>query len=425
MDIGIIILALFAIFIFTLGFKRAFFLYFCYDFIDCGLLAIRGLQYKHILLAVFLIKALSIYTKNKDNRYPFTTCSIIFIIPYVVCNMFSSYANMTSVTSIILTVLQNIAMPFILFVFLKTSNDLKKFTRYILVLCLIMCLYAYFEISIGTSPVVDFIHNYNHDGLTSLRDSYRFGSIKSTQSFFLHATTFGYVACMFLTLLMLFVYRYNRGLRIKKANVIITIIMLASCVLFSGARSSIAGMFILFGYLILTNSTHGAKTFVRTIIIGGLIILLLNNFFADYFSQIIDSILYSDKSAIGSSTSMRTIQLAVVLSYFSQSPILGFGSGYTFGQVVIAHPEIYGAESIWFTIGIDFGLIGILSYLFSLIAIEKSFKYDKRNCTFMLLLFVFINTLTSVPGIYFSFILSIFIYIDRLNYFVYEEKSIG
>lgn len=422
MVLGLIIILFFIFLITVLGFKRAFFVYFCYNFMDYGLIAIRGLQFKHIILALFFINSIKIFNKNKE-KYPFMICTLVFVIPFIVCNILSTFTGRDSWTSIFITIVQNTVIPFVLFNYIKTKNDLNTFIKYFLTLCFIICLYAYLEIILGTSPIVNFIHQNNGDAFNPLDGSFRFGGIKSTQSFFIHSTTFGYVSFCLLSFCILFLDKCKYELNLKWHNLLLVIIMLMTCVLFSGSRSSIAGLFILFGFVFFRRIFYQSKLNLKFILVLLVISFLIYNYLYEYIYSIIDSIINSDNSKLGSSTSMRQGQFLVGITYMLQNPVFGNGSGYTFGHVIFIDKNLFGAESIWITTAIDLGLFGVLSYLLCYFLIYKNFNHDKLPKLFYLLLFLFINSITSVPGMYFDFVLSMFVIINRMDKLISYGRS--
>ena len=73
----------------------------------------------------------------------------------------------------------------------------------------------------------------------------------------------------------------------------------------------------------------------------------------------------SDFDMYGSTLAMRLVQLKLSIAYFLDSPILGNGLGFT--RAIISNnlqEELHNTESIIFTLLIEFGLVGTLSYFY-------------------------------------------------------------
>ena len=91
------------------------------------------------------------------------------------------------------------------------------------------------------------------------------------------------------------------------------------------------------------------------LIVGGLCSL-------SYFSDIIDSMVNSDKGG-GSTAEMREWQWDICMRYFVQSPWWGNGRMYIWNVVKPDNPLLLGAESIWFSLTVDNGIIGCANYI--------------------------------------------------------------
>ncbi|GAB6981676.1 hypothetical protein JCM15908A_00510 [Prevotella dentasini JCM 15908] len=120
---------------------------------------------------------------------------------------------------------------------------------------------------------------------------------------------------------------------------------------------------------------------------------------------------YSYEYTGGSSLAMRQTQFAISYSFFQQAPVIGNGTKYL-SVVREANPDILGAESIWFGLLIEKGALGILAYIILLIyPLFKGQRGDKKIQWALFLSFIAVNTMTTVPGLNFTFYYTLMILI--------------
>lgn len=67
---------------------------------------------------------------------------------------------------------------------------------------------------------------------------------------------------------------------------------------------------------------------------------------------------------VGSSSGMRLEQWGSILWAFEQNELWGNGSSYLWNVATQNNYEILGAESIWFSLLIDYGIMGGLMFIF-------------------------------------------------------------
>ena len=121
----------------------------------------------------------------------------------------------------------------------------------------------------------------------------------------------------------------------------------------------------------------------------------------EYFEDIFSSIVSTDKVE-GSNSDMRLMQFFISLEYFKLSPFWGNGIGFLYNNVILSGLEnqLYGAESLWFNVMVDQGLIGVFAYL--VLFISSSFYCWHRNnygaILFVLAIFC-MNSLSTIPGV--------------------------
>ena len=113
---------------------------------------------------------------------------------------------------------------------------------------------------------------------------------------------------------------------------------------------------------------------------------------------------------------MREEQLVISLVYWLQNPIFGNGPTYTFTTVKEADAGIQGAESIWFILMIEYGVIGCIAFLTTIIAsIYYLYKNKMTPLIFLVLMFFVNKSLSSVPGISEGFFLLYIVFLVRVE----------
>lgn len=102
----------------------------------------------------------------------------------------------------------------------------------------------------------------------------------------------------------------------------------------------------------------------------------------------------------GSSLAMREMQLNVSLTEFNKSPIIGNGTKYLAHAMDYYGAELLGAESIWFGLLIEKGLVGIVAFIVILTypLFMRRLKYKKVYLA-LAMGWLAINTMTTIPGL--------------------------
>ena len=93
---------------------------------------------------------------------------------------------------------------------------------------------------------------------------------------------------------------------------------------------------------------------------------------------------------VGSSSGMRLEQWGSILWAFEQNELWGNGSSYLWNVATQNNYEILGAESIWFSLLIDYGIMGGLMFIFLvLVCCFLIYKCQKTAVLFPVIYFVF------------------------------------
>ena len=140
----------------------------------------------------------------------------------------------------------------------------------------------------------------------------------------------------------------------------------------------------------------------------------------------VDSIVNSDKTeyAQGSSTEMRQEQLDACLEYTDQSPIWGNGRLYMWDYVKPVHPELLGAESVWFQLIVDYGLMGCLGYLFIIFACSWELYRTKKLYGILPIGYLAITSFSPDTGIQLNTLICMTLVLIKSDVYLSRKKVI-
>lgn len=126
----------------------------------------------------------------------------------------------------------------------------------------------------------------------------------------------------------------------------------------------------------------------------------------------------------GSSLAMRMTQLDISYKAFLKSPLIGNGTKAT-SIVTEQNPELLGAESIWFTLLIEKGILGILAFLTLIFfpILNKQFINKKIYCA-LSFSWLALNTMTTVPGMGATFFLTLVMLVRKAEILNYKYQMI-
>ena len=103
----------------------------------------------------------------------------------------------------------------------------------------------------------------------------------------------------------------------------------------------------------------------------------------------------------GSDTDMRLEQLNISLKFLNQNFILGNGI-YAWTEIA-QRTNLYGAESIWFGLMIDRGILGIISLvLFNVELLVYILKKKLFRLVFFVVAFLVTSSMSSLPNIMYT-----------------------
>ena len=245
-------------------------------------------------------------------------------------------------------------------------------------------------------------------------DGVRFG-FRRCQAFFSYHETLG-AYCMTnigFFVCLLYIKNLDNSLR-TKINLVIG--LLCVCVFLTGSRSSIlATVMALFPILF-------AKK--RYVLLVPVLFCIVYFFMPYYFSEILSSMINTD-SVNGSNSEMRSTQLELSFYYLMRANNIFLGNGFSFADnnVVGVDSAMAGAESIWFRIIMDQGIMGIIcTAYFFIYSIYRSAKVC-RLFIFFPLAYLVARTVAVVPTMTLSYIIPYIMFLALLERFNVKLKT--
>ena len=301
---------------------------------------------------------------------PLIIASIFFCVSYTATLIHSNWLHFPTVFANVITIF---IYPYIFWKCLKTRKEVKFAFDVFYHFMILAVFWGGIELIFRYNFIFNFVESlFVFEDFTIDASTIRYG-MKRCNSFFSYFTTYG-IAC-FIAFFLFFV----KG-RFGKDNAHNNLFLAACCfiaALTTGSRAIILGIFILLVFLVF--DSHFLKSKSGAILV--FLVILLSPVVCTIIYQIADSIINSgtSKYAVGSSKELRLEQWMACEQYFLNSPFFGNGRMYIWDVVKPAHPIVLGAESIWFSTLVDYGLLGAFAFIFLIFACMIClWKYSRR-----------------------------------------------
>ena len=325
------------------------------------------------------------------RTFPFKSTMFLFALSMICTNFFVS-AKYRHTPTLVFNICQSVGYIYIIWYLLQNNAQkaIRALVKTALVFGCLVSLYALFETITRSNPLLKSLVLSGCYIESPLITEIRFGLKRAQAIFSMHTTLGGVMLFNYALLLVAYKTAYIKKTRLN----IIVICLCAMCVFLTGARSCIIG-------LLMCTGMSFSKLKVSHILLLCFIIPFVFIFAGDYLSQIFDSIFNTEK-VNGSSSDMRLIQFMISWDYMMRSPIIGNGLGFLYNDVVLNHveKELFGAESMWFGVIADQGILGLVSYLFLFISpILYSWRKDNKLIILFVIGILSMHTLSTIPGV--------------------------
>lgn len=281
------------------------------------------------------------------------------------------------------------------------NKSIKLFRNTIIISTIIIALYGLYLTTLnGDNPYIFYMAMLPGK---ELREA-QFGEqsnrlLIKISSVFPHPMTFG----LFISLICVYIYT----LKEKIGTIITSFIMflLVSCIFFSGIRTPIATLFI--SIALYTFMTRRIKLIFYLIFISIIIYFTLNSIYPAVF-ETIESIFSSNNNEKigGSSADMRIDQLLGCFTELSSNPLFGKGFGwnvYYLSSHENGHPTILYFESLIYVILCNFGLIGLIIWIWcfkKLFSTIKQLSKSRESYILLIILIVAYLSYSLITGEY-------------------------
>ena len=263
-----------------------------------------------------------------------------------------------------------------------------------------MVTYGLFEYVTQKNPVIDFEKTFipEDDNGKIYFSGERYGSVRC-QSMMAISISYGAICVIWLCVAMSFRKIYKEIIPSSFLFPFWGLILIAT--FSTGSKSP---FIFLVTYLVSFFFMVSGYIRIKVSLLLGVILFLFvfQSFISDFILQITDS---SQTTTAGSDIPMRIMQVSAAANLLDQYGwLFGLGARGVMKANTLAAEELLGAESIWLQLLLEYGIVGCFTYVYMLYSVNKYKKevIGKRGYTIPLVLiisWVILNTVTSLPGI--------------------------
>lgn len=395
------------------NFKRAFLIFLLYDLFlntNINFLSIPGvpiLTVEDVLIMVFAAEFWIKYGTKKSgpytqtqNNFPFRAPFIFLIISWTISTIFALVGFAGAASAYVKQILEYVIMTYLMWRIINNKADLIFLLRGFTFLFLLCGIYELYEIATQSNPLSDYEASLVEDQ-TRVID---FGNYEEDEgrgfrakSVFAHPIGSGINFGLYIIISLFFLMKARIKVKMNRLLVLATCLLSLACIVMTKSRGPY--LFLLIGAFSFINLKSGKFYRYALILVLALIVML------PYFSDQLDifkSLFSADAQAKvgGSDANMRFEQLSVAIGIMSISPVYGLGFKFLNEMSTAVTMGLLGGESIWFQVLPQFGILGILAYLFMIYwtVIKLPKKYKSVSLFFIGLAYWLVISMTSVPG---------------------------
>lgn len=357
------------------------------------------------------------------NKFPFTFPLLLFSISEFLSGFVAS--DNATIFNFLQTVVVDIGLVYVLWNCIVSEKDISRLIKGYTVMFSLAILLGIFEQITHYNPIISIekalLPASAPHGLIWVSEGIRFGQLFRSQAFMSISITFGGYCVIYFIFYYYFsnkyrIYNYFRG---KKQ--MFYIIGLAFGTILSGSKSPILTLIVSFIPYFKWKWMHNFKLIILMLIVIPLTLPSFMRIYDDIYSSL--TVENQWEYTGGSSLAMRMQQLEISYNAFLQSPIIGNGSKAT-ADVAESNPELLGAESIWFKLLIEKGIVGIIAYFVLIMYPLFLRNSSNKKCYLALIIsWMALNTMTTVPGMNISFYYTLIVILRKTELFKYRSNS--
>lgn len=369
---------------------------------------------------VLLVQALRQHRKHWIRiPRPILYTTFLMLMGWLITEFVSGYHNFMGWFNLVVC---SFVLPWLMWQYIDSPRVLIRFVRAFVVSFLIIEVYGLFQEVTHVNPLYALMNtSYQDDGGT-----FRFGVFR-INSLMAFSSTFGTFSLCFFFLFWNLKNRMgirNRNLCLPKIRWVSfrNLLILSLIGVYCSATRSCYIMFVVVLWFVFmekvdTNSTK------RFFLYAVLLVVLIGGYFYG-FSNFMDNLTnFISNSAEGSSSDMRENQLEICLYWMRDSPIWGNGRNFIFQVVSRWDEQIYGAESLWFRLLVDYGYVGCITYILWVVSILiVLWKYNRYYIAIPLALFIGKST-SILIDVDFEYFLWMSILLIKCHQYLFVNKN--
>ena len=406
-------------------FKKSFELYLVYKLMlvtNITLISVPGLPLLTVEMFMTLIYVIAFFLKGKKYqsahmKFPYRVMFVFLCVCWILSSMFAIAGFKAEFSNLIKIVSEDILLVWMLWEMLETKEDFELLYKYITILMFASCVYGLIEYAIKSNPLTLYEATLIHDksrsfmGLyTNLDRGYRIKSI------FEHAIGAGINWSLYSVFTMwLWVNSDVRKRKRFPKLAMITAFICIPCIILTKMRSAL--LFFAISCLGLINLKK--RRFYLLVIVGLFTVIALMPLLRENVNILMSFLSQNARTVIGgSSIEMRLRQFAAAFDVVKISPIFGLGNKFSSVLPRTEYVMLYGMESIWLWVIVQYGIIGVGVYLIYMVwsLLYVPVKYNSKPIFFLTLAYWVTYTASSVPGLKMHlFYLIIFYFIKTSN----------
>lgn len=371
-----------------------------------------------IFLFYYIVKRRRIYHLRED--FAFKPIFIIVSISFILSSFVSAIGLFRNLITIFGLLVCNFLTIYLLDKEILTKKDINELIKNISYLIIISCIYGLYTMVLGSNPIIEyelsFIPSGMEDKLVDSSDTMR--GLKM-QSFFGGATQFS--AFVMLTIITFCAVNKTKG---NATYLQICLFLLG--IVFAFLTKTRASMFAALVTTLYFAFKQKSTQYIKIIILILILLPLIKPFLGENMVFIESIFKTSSQDEVGgSSIDLRLQQAAIVWQIFLEHPILGEGIN-SLSYTLNKFQDLFGAESIWFQLLLERGLLGLVSYIYIFYYSIKKVSAKYKVYIICCALFWLVQHTLSTTGLYENFYLlsAIIIYkTDKLS--IYEKNRVN
>ena len=328
------------------------------------------------LVGLYIVFQRKAHDNKRFNNEKFLLKSFMafMLVSILISSLFSVVPFTASFKVLIKSTIMEFGMIYIFFRCVSTYDDIRLYIKTCIFVSLIIIINGLIENFTSINPVGDFIYYtsphtddmFGRSFYVPGMEKLRYGLKRCYSVFNLHIT-FG-ITCTILFFILFIYYRIKRPIfkqktKAKNYLIIICLCLLPIGVILSNSKTPMLGFMILLLAFYRLSQLFNFKLMFPLIIGCVLIVIYVPDYINNFLSLFDDDLA---EEGGGSTVALREDQLSYIVKLFEQSPIWGNGMNAAayYSENVYEYAGILGAESKWFKLLAEQGILGILAYLY-------------------------------------------------------------